>query len=212
MEKRTFWPFSVKNFPQDMNIPVEKCVVDPNIVKVIYEHRFYGKPKEDPIPHLKKFDERCKMLNLSHANVKIKLFPYSLGGKALDWILRWPPGNFSTWFNLKAAFFERFCSIEKICNLRQVLITFKQEEDEPLVKTWERFRGIAFGMEHGLRDWMLMHVFYRGLTEASRVFLDNQCEDSFMHTAANDTHYLLDGLLLEVRITSYVSKKIIQEW
>ena len=24
MEKRTFWPFSVKNFPQEMNIPVEK--------------------------------------------------------------------------------------------------------------------------------------------------------------------------------------------
>ena len=118
MEKRPFWPFSVKNFPQDMNIPVEKCVVDPNIVKVIYEHRFYGKPKEDPIPHLKKFDERCKMLNLSHANVKIKLFPYSLGGKALDWILRWPPGNFSTWFNLKAAFIERFCSTDFFCNLR----------------------------------------------------------------------------------------------
>ena len=74
MEKRTFWPFSVKNFPQDMNIPVEKCEVDPNIMKAIYEYFFYGKPKEDPIPHLKKFNERCKMLNLYHASVKIKLF------------------------------------------------------------------------------------------------------------------------------------------
>ena len=89
---------------------------------------------------------------------------------------------------------------EKICNLRQVLITFKQEEDEPLVKTWERFRGIAFGMEHGLRDWMLMHVFYRGLSETSKVFLDNECEDSFMNAAASSAHYLLDGLLLEVKI------------
>ena len=211
MEKRTFWPFSVKNFPQDMNIPVEKCEVDPNIMKAIYEYRFYGKPKEDPIPHLKKFNERCKMLNLSHANIKIKLFPYSLGGKALDWILRWPPGNFSTWFNLKAAFIERFCSTEKVCNLRQIIITFKQEEDEPLVKTWERFRGIAFGMEHGLRDWMLMHVFYRGLSETSRVFLDNECEGSFMNTAATDTHNLLDGLLLEVRIKESLEKAQVPE-
>ena len=31
MEKRIFWPFSVKNFPQDMNIPVEKFEVDHNI-------------------------------------------------------------------------------------------------------------------------------------------------------------------------------------
>ena len=60
MEKRTFWPFIVKNFPQDMNIPVEKFEVDHNISKMIYEHHFYGKPKEDPILHLKKFNERCK--------------------------------------------------------------------------------------------------------------------------------------------------------
>ena len=49
MEKRTFWPFSVKNFPQDMNIPVEKCEVDPNIMKAIYEYRFYGKPQAPPM-------------------------------------------------------------------------------------------------------------------------------------------------------------------
>ena len=55
MEKRTFWPFSAKNFPQDMNIPIEKIEVDHNITKMIYEHRFYGKPKEDPILHLKKY-------------------------------------------------------------------------------------------------------------------------------------------------------------
>ena len=107
-------------------------------------------------------------------------------------------GNFSTWFNLKAS--EIFCSTETVCNLRQIVITFKQEDDVPLVKAWERFRGIAFGMEHGLRDWMLMHIFYRGLSENSRIFLDNECEGSFMNTTAANTHILLDGLLLEVKI------------
>ena len=58
MQKRTFWPFSVTNFPQDMNIPIVKFEVDHNITKMIYEHRFYGKIKEDPIFHLKKFNER----------------------------------------------------------------------------------------------------------------------------------------------------------
>ena len=51
------------------------------------------------------------------------------------------------------------------------------------MKTWERFRGIAFGMEHGLRDWMLMHTFYMGLSETARVFLDKECEGSFMNAA-----------------------------
>jgi hypothetical protein len=129
MEQRTYWPFSVRNFPQELNIPVEKLEVDPSVIKMIYESRFYGKPKEDPLFHLKKFDERCKTLNLNHANInttKVKLFPYSLGGKALDWILRWPPSNFTTWFNLRAAFIERFCHAEKNYNVKQLLITFKQ--------------------------------------------------------------------------------------
>ena len=92
MEKRTFWSFSVKNFPQDKNVPMEEIEVDPNIMKSIYENHFYGKPKEDPLAHLKKFDERWNMLKLNHPNVRLKLFPYSSGGKELDWILRWPSG------------------------------------------------------------------------------------------------------------------------
>jgi hypothetical protein len=42
-----------------------------------------------------------------------------------------------------------------------MVIAFKQEEEEPLVKAWERFRGIAFGTEHGRRDCMLVHVFIK---------------------------------------------------
>jgi hypothetical protein len=44
-----------------------------------------------------------------------------------------------------------------------------------------------------------MHIFYRGLSEISRVFLDNECEGSFMNTTATNTHIFPDGLLLEVK-------------
>ena len=40
-------------------------------------------------------------------------------------------------------------------------------------------------MAHGLRDWMLMHIFYIGLSETSRVFLDKECEGSFMNMFAS---------------------------
>jgi len=203
MEKRTFWPFSVKNFPQDRNFPVKEFEIDPNVTKLIFENRFSGKPKEDALQHLSKFNERCKELNLIHANanvIKVKLFPYSLAGKALDWILKWPPGNFSNWFNLKAAFIERFCFSAMVYNMREIVITFKQNKEETLVKTWERFRGIAYGMEHGIRDWMLMHIFYKGLSETSKLFLDNECKGSFINTTIADAYILLDGLMLEVKI------------
>jgi hypothetical protein len=87
MEKRAFWPFIVKNFPQDMNIPTDEFEIDPNITKMIYEHRFCGKPKG--IHHIRKFNERRKVLKLNHSNneiIKVKPFPCLLAGKALDWI------------------------------------------------------------------------------------------------------------------------------
>ena len=31
MEKGTFWPLSVKNFPQDRNFPVKEFEIDPNV-------------------------------------------------------------------------------------------------------------------------------------------------------------------------------------
>ena len=40
MEKRTYWPFSVRNFPQNKNVPIEEIKVDPKIMKSIYEYRF----------------------------------------------------------------------------------------------------------------------------------------------------------------------------
>ena len=62
-----------------------------------------------------------------------------------------------------------------------------------------------------LRDWMLMHIFYRGLSETSRAFLDNECEGSFMNTTAANTHILLDGLLLEVKIKESLEKAQVPE-
>jgi hypothetical protein len=35
-------------------------------------------------------------------------------------------------------------------------------------------------MEHGLRDWMLVLAFYKGLSDTSRTFLDNECEGAFI--------------------------------
>jgi hypothetical protein len=61
-------------------------------VIIFYEDRFSGKSKEDPMTHLNEFKATCKTLKMSNANnnlIKVKLFPYSRAGKALDWVLKW---------------------------------------------------------------------------------------------------------------------------
>jgi hypothetical protein len=60
-----------------------------------------------------------------------------ISGKALDWILKWPPGNFSSWFNFKAVFVERFGSPEIVSHIREIISSFKQNKNEILVNAWE---------------------------------------------------------------------------
>jgi hypothetical protein len=147
MDKRSHWPFSVKKFPPlfDKPIPFEIKSV---IMKVIYGERFEGKPGEDPIAHLKKFEKRCELIRLDNVSceiIKVKMFPYSLDEKALDWFLDFPLGTSHSWFNLKSAFMEIFGLRSVMSYNKDVIFSFKQQSDEGLVHAWERFRGIAYG-------------------------------------------------------------------
>jgi hypothetical protein len=151
--------------------------------------------------HLKRFNKKCKILNVRNTNnniIKVKLFPYSLGGKALDWILKWPRGNFSSWLNFKAAFVERFGSFEVVSHLREIINYFNQNKDELLVNAWERFRGLACGTESGFKDWLLIYLFYNDLKSTSRMYLDNECGGSFMNLTAQNAFLMLDGFLIEL--------------
>ena len=69
-----------------------------------------------------------------------------------------------------------------------------------MIQAWENFRNIAYGIGHGLRCWMLMHMFYRGISENARTFLDNECGGYFSNMSDSDTHVLLESLLLVVKI------------
>jgi hypothetical protein len=53
---------------------------------------------------------------------------------------------------------------------------------------------------------MLVHAFYKGLSDTSRTFLDNECEGAFMNTNTTNALLLLDGLLVEVKIKKSLEK------
>ena len=63
---------------------------------------------------------------------------------------------------VEAYYESRFCPIEMICNIKQMVIKFKQEEDEPLVKTWETFRSIGIGYE--ITNWLILYLQFLDLT------------------------------------------------
>jgi hypothetical protein len=92
MDKRSYWSFSVKKIPPSFDKPTP-FEIKTIIMKVIYGEKFEGKPEEDPIAHLKKFEKRCELCRLNNVScemIKVKMFPYSLGEKALEWFLDFP--------------------------------------------------------------------------------------------------------------------------
>jgi hypothetical protein len=103
MDKRSHWPFSVKKFPPAFDMP-KPFEIDPAIIKSIYEERYKENPGDDPIDHLQKFEKRCDSLeikNVSNERIKVKMFPYFLAARSLDWFLNWPLGTFHSWYNIK---------------------------------------------------------------------------------------------------------------
>ena len=186
---------------------LELFEVDPELMKLIFNDRFKGRDDEDPIMHLRKFDDRCNTLKMSNVSLNIfkaKLFPFSLDGEASNWMLTWPNENFNSWFNIKASFVEKFGPTNIIAYNRSVIFAFKQWDDEILTDAWERYRELIYGIEHGLRDWMIIHTFYSSLTMRSISLLDNACGRSFMNLPPSEAHVLLDSMLIEIKINDSV--------
>jgi hypothetical protein len=88
---------------------------------------------------------------------------------------------------------------------KEVIFSYKQQSNEWLVDAWERFRVIAYGGEHGLRDWMIMHttiIFQQNLS----LMLTLKVENPFLELTAAKAQTLLDGLLLEKKIHDILDK------
>jgi hypothetical protein len=98
---------------------------------------------------------------------------------------------------VKAAFKERYCLPPTISFNRQLIFAFKQRDYEKLIHAWERFRGITPELNHGLRDWLIIHAFYSGLIMSSKSYLNKHSGKNFLELTTDDAHKLLDSLLLE---------------
>jgi hypothetical protein len=109
-------------------------------------------------------------------------------------------GTFHSWYNIKAAIMVRFGLPSIMSYYRELIYSFKQRINELLIHVWERFRGLAYEQEHGLRDWMIMHTFYCGLSMNSKSYANYRSGKIFFELTIADAHILLDGLLLKEKI------------
>ena len=83
----------------------------------IQKKKFGGSAVEDASMHLHDFVEICdmqKFKNVESDVLKLKLFPFSLRGKAKEWLHSLPTDSIKTWNDLKEAFIKKYYPPVKI--------------------------------------------------------------------------------------------------
>ncbi|XP_073122038.1 uncharacterized protein [Henckelia pumila] len=72
---------------------------------------FRGLAGEDPHKNLKEFHIVCttmKPQGITEEQISLRAFPFSLAGKANDWLYYLPSGTITTWNDMKQQFLEKF--------------------------------------------------------------------------------------------------------
>jgi hypothetical protein len=123
-------------------------------LSLVQQNQFGGLTFEDASLHLNTFTKICDMMRIKDVNpdvVRLRPFPFSLRGKAKDWLLSLSEGNITSWNAYTSAFMSKFFPPAKTMQLRSNITCFRQEDHEPLALAWEMMKeSIRNCPKHGM--------------------------------------------------------------
>ena len=82
--------------------------IEPALLNLVMREQFSGAGSDDPAAHLNRFVELCDMQKYKDVDgdiIKLKLFPFSLRGKAKEWLLYLPRNSIDFFIKCKDAFY-----------------------------------------------------------------------------------------------------------
>ena len=127
--------------------------------------------------------------------IRLRLFPFSLKGKALAWFHALQPGCISTWEELVDKFLTKFFPPSKSSKLRSEIGQFRQLDFEPMNEAWERFKELLRkSPQHGYDEWVLIDMFYNGLNGHTKTIVDSTACGSLMAKTVDEAYALLEEM------------------
>src|SRR3954471_8477503 len=119
---------------------------------------------EDADLHLNNFVELCDMKKYKEVDgdiVKLKPFPFSLRGRAKEWLQSLPKNSIDSWDKCKDAFIGKYYPPAKIIHLRSNIMNCRQLDNEHVAQAWEHTKSLVKNCPtHGLTTWMVIQTFY----------------------------------------------------
>jgi hypothetical protein len=125
------------------------------------------------------------------------MFPFSLRGRAQDWLLSLPRSSIDSWDKCKDVFIGKYYPPAKIIALRSDIMKFRQFDNGHVAQAWERMNSMIKNYPtHGLTTWMIIQTFYAGLNFSSRNLLDSDAGGTFMSISLGAATKLLDNMMV----------------
>jgi hypothetical protein len=102
--------------------------IKPTLLNLVMKEQFSGASSDDAAAHLNNFVELCEMQTYKDVDgniIKLKLFPFSLRGRAKDWLLSLPRNSIDSWDKCKDDFIGKYYPPAKIIALRSDIMKFR---------------------------------------------------------------------------------------
>src|SRR4051812_29933852 len=119
--------------------------IKPALLNLVMKEQF-SDAGEDVALHLNNFVELCDMQRYKEVDgdiVKLKLFPFSLRGRAKEWLQSIPRNSINSWDKCKDAFIGKYYPPAKIIQLRSNIVNFRQLDNEHVAQAWERMKTLV---------------------------------------------------------------------
>ncbi|CAM8948588.1 unnamed protein product [Rhodiola kirilowii] len=146
--------------PPGVNAP--QFELKPALINMVGNNAFTG--IGNPNAHLTSFlelSETFKIYNVSKEAIYLRLFHFSLTGKAKDWLWSHKPSTFTTWDELAQAFLLQYFPPAKTQRLKNLINSFVKGEDETFHEAWGRFRELQRKCpHHNIDKPTLIQIFY----------------------------------------------------
>ena len=110
------------------------------------KEQFSSVSTDDAAVHINNFVGLCEMQKYKDIDedlIKLKRFPFSLRGRAKEWLLSFPRNSIDSWTKSKDAFIGKYYPPANIISLRSDIMKFRQFDNEYVAQAWERMKSIV---------------------------------------------------------------------